>query len=128
MDFLSEMCAIKDKEYLTGTYYKRIPVSVNDGGEKFTYEVLDPHTREYRTIIGNLLTEGNITAIKTRSAIEFKPKGYVVTQDGKLWQITATTENVQSDRSKQALRFFTETAQTEKTIRLLGVENPRGLK
>lgn len=128
MDFLSEMCAIKDKEYLTGTYYKRITVTTSDGGEKFSYEVLDPHTREYRTVMNNLVVQGNIMAIKTRSTIKFKEKGYIVTQEGNLWQITAITENVQSNRSKQALRFFTETAQTEKTIRMIGVENPRGLK
>lgn len=128
MDFLSEMCAIKDKEYLTGTYYKRVPVVPSDGGESFSYEVLDPHTREYRTIMNNLLVEGRNGAIKTRSAIKFKEKGYIVTQDGQFWQITAITENVQSDRSKQALRFFTETAQTEKTIRLIGKDNPWGLE
>lgn len=128
MDFLSEMCSKKDTEYLTGTYYKRRPVEPSDSGEKFTYEMLDPRSREYRTIIGTLLVEGTSTAIKTRSAIDFKEKQYIVTQDGKLWQIVSVLENVQSEQSKQALRFFVETAQTEKTIRLIGKDNPWGIQ
>lgn len=76
MDFLSEFLAQKSREFLTGTYYKRRPVTNLDGGEAFSYENLDPHTREYKTIIGTLLIEGRTAAIKTRSAIEFKTKQY----------------------------------------------------
>nr|DAL76791.1 MAG TPA: hypothetical protein [Caudoviricetes sp.] len=128
MDFLSEMCARKDTEYFSGTYYNRRPSKPSDVGEKFTYEMVDPRSREYRTIIGNLLVEGTSTAIKTRSSIEFKEKQYIVTQDGKFWQIAAVTETIQTEQSKQALRFFVETAQTEKTIRLIGKDNPWGLQ
>lgn len=124
MDFLSEMCARKDTEYFSGTYYKRRPTRPEDGGKTFTYEMVDPRSREYRTIIGNLLVEGTSTAIKTRSSIEFKEKQYIVTQDGKFWQIAAVTETIQTEQSKQALRFFVETAQTEKVIRLIGKNNP----
>ena len=90
--------------------------------------MLDPHSREYRTIIGTLLVEGKNTAIKTRSAIDFKEKQYIVTQDGQFWQIVSVLENVQAEQSKQALRFFVETAQTEKTIRLIGKDNPWGIQ
>lgn len=128
MDYLSEMCAIKDKEYLTGTHYARIPVKTTDAGDKFTYSLLDPRSREYRTIMTNLLVQGRTLAIKTRSSILFKEKGYIVTQDGQFWQIVAVMENPQNENSKQALRFFVETAQTEKTIRLIGVDNPWELK
>ncbi len=128
MDFLSEMCAKKDTEYLTGTWYKRKPVTTSDGGERFTYEMLDNRSREYRTIINTLLVEGKSTAIKTRAAIDFKEKQYIVTQDGQFWQIAAVSENIQAEQSKQALRFFTETAQTEKIIRLINKDNPMELK
>lgn len=128
MDFLSEMCARKDTEYLTGTWYKRKPVGTNDSGETFTYEMLDNRSREYRTIINTLLVEGKSTAIKTRAAIDFKEKQYIVTQDGQFWQIAAVSENIQAEQSKQALRFFIETAQTEKIIRLINKDNPMELR
>lgn len=128
MDFLSEMCARKDKEYFTGTYYARRPESNTDGGVEFSYEMIDNRSREYQTIMGNLLVEGLSTAIKTRAAIDFREKQYIATQDGRFWQIVSVDENIQAEQSKQALRFFKETAQTEKTIRLINKDNPQGLK
>lgn len=128
MDFLSEICAKKSTEYLTGTYYKRLPVTSTDKGEPFSYEIVDARSREYRTILGNLVVEGRVAAIKTRAALDFAEKEYICTQDGQFWQITAMLENVQVDGSKQALRFFKDTALTEKVIRLIGKENPKNLK
>lgn len=128
MDFLSEFLSEKSREFLTGTYYKRRPVTMGDGGETFTYENIDAHTREYKTIIGTLLVEGRTAAIKTRSNIEFKVKQYIVTQDGQLWEINLVTENPQVKETEEALRIFKTTAKTEKIIRLVGVENPKGLK
>ncbi len=128
MDFLSEFLAQKSREFLTGTYYKRRPVTNADGGEKFSYENLDPHTREYKTVIGTLLIEGRTAAIKTRSAINFKTKQFIVTQDGQLWEISLVTENPQVKETEDALRIFKTTAETEKVIRLVGIENPKGIK
>ncbi len=128
MDILSEICAIKDGEYLTGTYYSRQPKTTADAGEKFSYGILDPKSREYRTLVGNLWLEGKSLAIKTRSSINFVIKGYVAIQSGELYQIVATIENIETEQSRQALRFFKDTAQTEKIIRLIGVENPMELK
>ena len=127
MDALSEFCAIKNEEYLTGTYYERLPKTTKDYGEPFSYKVLDPRTREFKTLIGNLAAVGANLAIKTRSSLDFKVKSHIVTQDGKMWQIAATVENVESEQSREALRFFNETAQTEKTIRLVGVANTMSL-
>lgn len=128
MDTLSELCSKKDKEYLTGTYYKRRPVTTQDGAISFTYEQVDAHSREYRTIINNMLVEGVNTVIKTRASIDFKEKQYIVTQDGRFWQIVAVQENIQTPQSKQALRFFVDTAQTERVLRLVIKDNPWGLK
>lgn len=128
MDFFSDFCADKSREFLTGTFYKRRPLTTADGGISFTYETLDPHSREYKTLISTLLVEGRNTAIKTRSSLDFKIKNFIVTQDAQLWQIVSVLENPQNPATEEALRIFREAPAAEKIIRMVGIENPMSLK
>lgn len=129
MDILSEFCSRKSEEVLSGKYYKFYPKSYSDNPIKFNYDILDPETKEYKNLMTNLITtDGGKLAIKTRASIDFMIKGYVLTQDGKMWQIDQSTENPINEQSKGALRFFVDTAQTERHLRLLRVDNPMDIK
>ena len=128
MDFFSEFMAIKDEEFLSGKYYIRRPKTTADRGKAFTYSIVDPKNREYRVLLNGLQTDGATLTIKTRAAYRFKEKQYVSTQSGELWQIIAVLLNPQTSESGEALRIFKDTAQTERVIRLIEVDNPMGLK
>lgn len=123
VESIIEFLKIKDKECLTGIYYPRRPITANDGGQPFEYEIVDPHSRDYRTIMGNLLTDSVVTAIKTDDSSEFKIKGYIKTQDGLFWQISAVSVVPYTEETKEGLRLFKRVVE-EKVIRLLNVENP----
>lgn len=128
MDFFSEFMAIKDKEYLSGTYYPRRPKTTANRGKPFTYSIVDPKSREYRVLLNGLQTDGATLTIRTRAAYRFKEKQYIATQSGELWQITAVIINPESEESNEALRLFKDTPQTERVIRLINADNPMGLK
>lgn len=128
MDFLSEFMSVKDKEYLHGSYYTRIPKTTSCAGKPFTYSIVDPHNREYRTLIGNLQTDGATLTIKTRATYKFREKQFIATQGGDFWEIVAVLTNPEVPESNEALRIFKSTAQTERVIRLINRDNPMHLK
>ena len=126
-DFL-DFLHIQDEEVLSGTYYARLPITSQDAGEPFQYDIVDDNDKTYSLLLNNIQTEQSIQTIKTSDASGFKVKGYVVTQDGALWQITGIIKKLSKPENKQALRILTETVESEYIIRLLQVDNPMGLK
>ena len=44
MDFL-DLLTVKDEEILTGTYYARRPITPQDQGIRFAYDIVDPNDR-----------------------------------------------------------------------------------
>ena len=126
-DFL-DFLQIKDEEVLTGTYYKRRPLTLADGGDVFQYDIVDESDTSYSNILNNLQTEKSVQTIKTNDVCGFKVKGYVVTQDGLFWQITGILKKMVKPENKQALRILKQTIETEYILRLIEVDNPMGLK
>ena len=126
-DFL-DFLHIQDEEVLSGTYYARLPITSQDAGEPFQYDIVDDNDKTYSLLLNNIQTEQSIQTIKTSDASGFKVKGYVVTQDGALWQITGIIKKLSKPENKQALRILTETVESEYIIRLIQVDNPMGLK
>jgi hypothetical protein len=127
MDFFSEFMSIKDEEYLSGVYYKSYPNTTNDYGEEFTYTIVNPKSREYRSLITNLQGDGATLTIKTRKDSAFSVNSLVRTQDGLLWQISSVNINPQTEEGKETLRLFKTTSQTERIIRLIEIENPMNI-
>ena len=115
-------------EVLKGIYYSKIPKTPNDSGVEFRYDIVDESDRSYAKILDNLVTEQAIQTIKTNDVCDFKIKGYIVAQDGEFWQITGIVKRLVIKESKHALRLIKETPSTEYVIRLIGVENPWGLR
>lgn len=126
-DFL-DFLQIKDEEVLTGTYYDRIPLTSNDVGLHFQYDIVNESDKSYTTLLNTIETEQSLQTIKTNSSCGFKVMGYVVTQDGLLWQITGIIKKLVKQENKQALRILKESIETEYLIRLSEVANPMELK
>lgn len=126
-DFLS-FTNLKDEEVLTGRYYKRRPVTPQDESKEFSYDIVDESDRTYTKILDNLQTELSLLTIKTNDMCGFKAKGYVSTQDEKLWQIQGIIKRIVRPENKQALRILKETNETEYVLRMTEVYNPWGLK
>lgn len=126
-DFLNFIAQDSD-EVLSGTYYEKIPKTPDVSGVRFKYDIVDESDKSYAKILDNIKTEQAMQTIKTNDVCGFKVKGYIVTQDDDFWQITGIVKRVVVKKSKYALMFQKETSATEFVIRLIGVENPWGLR
>lgn len=127
MDLFSEFMSIKDEEFLAGFYYESYPNTRADFGEEFTYQIVNPTSREYKSLIANLQGDGATLTISTRKDCSFKINSLVRTQDGLLWQIVGSNINPQVKESNESLRLFKSTTQAERIIRLIEIENPMEL-
>ena len=128
MDDLLNFLRVEDEEVLSGTYYKRLPESPIDNGVSFEYDIVNEKDKRYSTIIGNIRADGATCTIKTNDNCGFKINGYIATQDGSFWQIAGVGKHLVKPDSKQVLRLFRESAETEYVISFIEVENPWELK
>ena len=126
-DFLS-LLTVKGEEVLKGTYYARRPITPEDAGIRFSYDILNEPRSSYANILGTLNTVSSTQTIKTNDLCGFKVKGYCVTQDGGLWQIQEIEKRLLAKKNKQALRIIQKTIETEYVLRMVEVDNPWGLK
>lgn len=125
MDFL-DLLHIKDEEVLSGTYYARRPKTPQDSGVPFEYDIVSEPRSNYGNIISNLNGVLSYQTIRTNDLVDFKVKGYCVTQEGGLWQIEEITKQLVTTNNKQALRNIKQ-IETERILRMIEVDNPWGL-
>lgn len=118
----------KSEEVLKGTYYPRRPLTPQDYGEEFSYDIIDEPRTAYHNLMNTLNTTIATQTIKTSDLSSFQVKGYCVTQEGGLWQIQEITKRLISKQSKQALRIIKTTIETEYILRMVEVDNPWGIK
>ena len=137
MDFLDILEGRYYKTH-TGRYFERLPGTVTYPtsieqiynlveGQDFDYDIVDPAAWRYKQIIGNLedSTAADAT-IKSCEALEWKVKGYVVLDTGRLMLITQVIEDVGAAQ-REAARLMPIPVGTEYVLRLVEVENPWGL-
>ena len=113
-----------DENYLEGNYYVRKPKTLTDHAVIFTYAMIDPSTKDYGKIMGNLRADMSSCAIRTNDDCGWRVNGYVVTQDGEFWQIEGVRKDIQNEDNKEALRVVVQPANTDFVLRLIAVENP----
>ena len=134
MDFL-DIAMGRYNQTQTGKYYEHIPESVGVGsGETtcvaipFDYEFVYMQSRTYKHLINNLTDEkANVTAIKTLEALSWHNGGYVVLMDGGLYRIVGIDTDKTKAR-KEASRILSSAFCTEYIIRLVEIDNPRGIR
>ncbi len=115
----------RSEEVLKGTYYKVIPQKPTDEGSRFTYQIVDQSDKTYSKMLDGL--EAPLKTMTIRSddrQCGFEIKGYIVSQDGQLWQISGVIEAPANENTMQALRRHVRTIQSRYIMRLIGVENP----
>lgn len=127
MDFL-DFLTIKDEEVLSGNYYEEYPMLPSDASEPFQYDIVEETDRSYIKLLDTIKGERAVCTIKTNDNCGFKINGYIATQDGLFWQITGVLKKLVKEDNKQALRILKQSIETEYIIRLIGVDNPKGLK
>lgn len=127
MDFL-DFLTIKDEEVLSGNYYEEYPMLPSDTYEPFQYDIVEETDRTYAKLLDAIKEERTVCTIKTNDNCGFKINGYIATQDGLFWQITGIVKRLIKEDNKQALRILKQSIETEYIIRLIGVDNPKGLK
>lgn len=120
-----DILAGKGNQRYNGRYYKELPENrtISAPPELFSYEFADVRTREYKSLLGNLIdTDSATLTISTRSSVKFQVNSHIALQDGFLYLITSVTENPNSV-SQDAARFSIFPKGIEKVIRLIQVED-----
>lgn len=126
MDFLDLINPSPDY-YFTGYYYSRKPKPSEApelNREIFHYKQINPYSRTFGVIMGTVRLDEETYAIKTHDDCNFKVKGYISTQDGKMWIIDQILHDEQVPGTEEALRIFKKPVQSEYLMRLLRVDNP----
>ena len=119
-DFVDFLVDTSD-EYLTGYFYKRRPKTQDDGRITFKYKQLDPQSRVFSTLLGNVIADSAMYAIKTNDHCGFNVGGYIQTQNGLFWEITEVVNNEEEKGSNDVLRWFTSTKNAECNVRMIQV-------
>ena len=102
-----------------GTYWAERPDSTDAGGTRFNYEYVDPFSKTYRVLFGNIQSvEAGETTIRTNDIIGFQPGGFVMTADGRLFNVLQVAKDY-SSANKQALRLLGTPLSTEFVLRLV---------
>lgn len=114
----------KERFTLTGKYYAERPDSPDIGAQEFNYEYVDPYTKTWRTLFGNIQASAGETAIRTDDQISFKKgKGLVVLQDGSCYAIEVKAVDYQA-APKQAFRVLPVPVSTQYVLRLVAIDEP----
>lgn len=114
----------KQRFTLTGKYFSERPDGPDVGGEEFNYEYVDPYTKTWRTLFGNIQASAGETAIRTDDQLEFKEStGIICLQDGNWYKVVSKMTDY-SSAPKQAFRVLPVPIGTEYVIRLVSIKIP----
>ena len=122
MDYI-DMLVDTSSEKLTGYFYKRRPRTPEDGRITFKYEQLDPNSRVFDKVLGNVRADRATYAIKTNDHCGFNVGGYIITQNGLIWEITEVVTNEQAKGSNDVLRWFRTAKNAECNVRMIQVDD-----
>ena len=115
----------RGEKTLTGTYYPKVPLTADSA--VFDYEIIEGNSKRYQMITGNLRADGSTIVISTKDQLEWKIKGYVVLQDGKMYIIESVREDLQNVE-KNAYRLHNNSYDMDYIVTLIETENKWGLK
>ena len=121
-DFLDLIVNSAD-EFLTGKFYRRRPVSQDDGAITFHYKQRDPNSRIFSTVLSNVRADSATYAITTNDFQDFNVGGYIVTQNGLIWEIVEVITNEQPKEASDVLRWFKTAKTAECSVRMIQVND-----
>lgn len=127
----------RDNEYFYGTRYKTkrdivdqesgARISSGTQGDFFQYEILEGKRKSYGTIINNLIAMQGRLTIKTNWDLDFRPKEYIVDNDGMRWQI-AEVQKLREEANPNVNAILKQNPDTDYILSLVEVDNPGELK
>ena len=117
----------KYEKALVGTYYKELPLSSENVGVKFDYEITEQCESKNQMLLGNIASQSKSVTVKTNDSLDFKVKGYVALDDGSFYVIESIKENTEKANA-EALRLLNSAVCTEYELKLTEHDNPWGLK
>lgn len=121
-DFI-DMIVDTGEEYLTGAFYKRRPISPEDGRVTFVYRQLNPNAKVFDKVLGEVRKDRATYALKTNDHCGFNIGGYIQTQNGLFWEITEVITNEEVKGSNDALRWFKTAKNSECNVRMVQVDD-----
>lgn len=89
----------------------------------FKYKQLDPNSRVFDKVLGEIRADSARYAIKTNDACGFNVGGYIVTQNGEFWEITEVVTNEEEKTTKNALRWFKRVNNAEISVRMIKIND-----
>lgn len=105
-------------------FYETRPLNSNAGGLTFDFAYVEPRTKAYTRVFGNVAGEDERIAIRTIARLKFTAgKNFVRLPDGKLYIITEALAD-RDKAPKQALRLFANPIGTEYLLRLKFYADP----
>lgn len=118
----------KSRFTASGSYYEECFDSPDEGAQAFNYEYVDPLSRTYRRLYGNIQAfQAGECAIRTGDQLKFKVNGIVITQDGQCFKIIQAAKDYQA-APKQVLRLFGTPVSVQYVLRMVTVDNPWGIR
>jgi len=127
MDWL-DLANPKARFTATALYFPQEVDNPSDGGQRFTYEYVDPLSYTYRRLFGNIQStegDGELT-IRTETCLPYKQGAFVKTQDGKFFQIIQMQIDY-ATANKQAMRILPIPVSVQYVIRMVEVPDPWGI-
>lgn len=127
MDYL-DMAFPQERFTAKAKYYDNTVDGPEDGGQTFYFEYVDPLSRTYRTLFGNITSDrqNGEVAIRTRNKLPFRQAAYIIFPDGKTYQIIQCQTDY-SSAGKQAQRLFPTPCGVQYVIRMSETKNPWGI-
>lgn len=119
MDILDFYSHDRKEEYLTGYYMK------DETSEPiyFEYGIVNDGHKEYGNVIDRLNADSSNLTIKSTWDVGYEINGYIKTQDGDVWQISAINQ-ILTERNKNVMRLLRSNPSKAFEISLIGVATP----
>lgn len=108
----------------SASYYAEFPEDRDTGARQFNYEYVDPLSKTYRRLYGNIQSfDAGEAAIRTDDQLDYKVNGIVITQDGQAFKIVQVAKDYQAV-PKQTLRLFGTPVSVTYVLRMITIDNP----
>lgn len=111
----------------TATYYDKPMNGPAEGAQTFSYKYVNPLSKTYQRMFGNIQSEGGEVTIRTNDQYNWHADGVIITQDGNCYKIVQVMTDYQS-AEEEAFRVLPVPVSTEYVLRMVVYQNPWGLR
>lgn len=123
-----DMIAPKDEFPIKAKYYESTVDSPEDGGQTFRFAFVDPLSKTYRSLFGNITSDRDNAevTIRTNYKLPYNLASYIVFSNGECYQIVQCAKDY-SKVGREALAMWSDPVGIEYVIRMVQIPNPWGV-